>query len=225
MNNLNFYSRSSVTISLLAVLLITFFSFMPSLNNSMTNWDDNEYITDNPYVITLNGDNIRSIFTTTVSEIYSPLTVLSFAIEYHFFKDNPFIYHFNNLILHVMITALIFFLALKLGLSLWGAGGAALLFGIHPMHVESVAWIAERKDVLYVFFYMLALNYYWGYLNPSFAFQANEMQNLPPVPTKGREVNPATNNIFYVIAEFGVEKWISNLSSGETGSMIGYRRS
>ncbi len=70
----------------------------------------------------------------------------------------------NNLLLHVLVTALVFVFALRLAGSLTVAAIASLVFGIHPMHVESVAWITERKDVLYASFYMLALIFYWSYL-------------------------------------------------------------
>ena len=100
----------------------------------------------------------------TVNKVYIPLTLFSFALEYHFFGHNPFIYHFTNLLLHMIVTGLIFLFSLRIGANLRAAFLGALLFGLHPMHVESVAWISERKDVLYAFFYMLALCNYWSYL-------------------------------------------------------------
>ena len=149
---------------LMAILAVTVASFSPSLKNDFTNWDDDTHLTKNLTVQSLSPANLKTIFTSTVNLTYIPLTILSFAIEYHFFKYQPFIYHFNNLLLHVAVVALIFYFALQTGLPLRAAALAALVFGIHPMHVESVAWVTERKDVLYSFFYTLTLIYYWRYL-------------------------------------------------------------
>lgn len=151
--------------ALLVILVVTFIAYAPSLKNGFISLDDDTHVYENPAIRVLDAPHIQQIFTTTVNKIYTPLTFLSFAIEYHFFKYNPFIYHLNNLILHLGVTALIFWLALQFGLPLRACFIAGLLFGIHPMHVESVAWITERKDVLYAFFYMLALCCYWQYLS------------------------------------------------------------
>jgi len=78
---------------------------------------------------------------------------------------DKYAYHLNNLLLHLIIVAFIFWLGLRLKLSMLGSGAAALLFGIHPMHVQSVAWVTERKDVLYSFFYVAALLSYSRYLD------------------------------------------------------------
>ncbi len=147
------------------ILAITFFSYYPVLNNGFTNWDDDVHFIENVDVRSLAPENIKAIFSHTVEEVYIPLTILSFAVEYHFFKYRPIIYHLDNLLLHLIVTALIFIFALDLGLSLPAAFCGGLLFGIHPIHVESVAWMTERKDVLYAAFYMLALSSYLQYLN------------------------------------------------------------
>ncbi len=151
-------------IYLFLILTITFIAFTPSLTHDFTNWDDGIYLINNPLVHSLDIQNIKTIFTNTVSGLYIPLTTLTFALEYHFFQLDPFVYHLNNVLLHLIVTALMFVLILRLGLPLRAAGLAALLFGIHPMHVESVAWVTERKDVLYAIFYLLALCSYWRYL-------------------------------------------------------------
>lgn len=150
---------------LFALLFLCILSFAPVLKNDFVNFDDTSHLLKNPAIHALNISNIKNIFTSLTEKTYIPLTVLSFSIEHHFFQHNPFIYHLNNLILHLGVTALVFSFALQVGLPVRGAFLAALLFGIHPMHVESVAWITERKDVLYSFFYMLALCFYWQYLS------------------------------------------------------------
>lgn len=138
------------------VLVLTAVSFLPSLNNSFTNWDDPEILLENPFVRDLSFGKFGRILTHPVMGNYHPLTTLSFAVEYRFFKDAPWIYHFDNLLLHVVNTGLVFYLIFLLKGTTVAAVTAAL-FGIHPMHVESVAWVTERKDVLYTFFYLSAL--------------------------------------------------------------------
>ncbi len=153
-------SKLPVVVLVLAVLLVTLMTFSPVLTSDFVNWDDETILLKNPLVKSLSVDNIVRIFRTPIIKIYSPLVTLSFAIEYHFFKFDPFIYHLDNLLLHLGILLLIFWFTVQLGLNTTTALLSALLFGIHPMHVESVAWVTERKDVLYAFFYMLSLNFY-----------------------------------------------------------------
>lgn len=150
----------------MAICAVTFLLYVPSLKGQFLSNDDNLHVYDNPAVRALDAKHLKQIFTTTTNlPTYIPLTTLSFALEYHFVQNRPFLYHLDNVLLHVAVTALIFYLALLLGLPLRAAFVAGLLFGIHPMHVESVAWVTERKDVLYSLFYMLALCCYWKYLN------------------------------------------------------------
>lgn len=146
------------------ILAIILFVFSPTLSHGFVSWDDEGHLLENLHVRSLDLDNINKIFHTTVNKTYIPLTIFSFAVEYHWFGYNPFIYHLDNLLLHLGVVALVYVLALRLGLSLVAAALAALLFGIHPMHVESVAWVTQRKDVLYSLFYVLALVHYVGYI-------------------------------------------------------------
>ena len=144
---------------LVVALALSIIALYPSLNNEFTNWDDDRYVTDNPYIAELTPESVAYFFNPAhpISSVYNPLTMLTLGIEKHFFGLNPKVYHVNNLILHLACTALVFWLMRLLGLSLIGAFVATLLFGIHPMRVESVAWVTERKDVLFGFFYIAAL--------------------------------------------------------------------
>lgn len=154
------------SVVLLAVILaVVFFSYLPALENGFVFWDDDVHLYENITVRSLDAEHVGDIFKSTVNKIYIPLTTLSFAAEYHYFGYDPFIYHLDNLLLHLGVTALVFWLGLRLGLPAWGSGAAALLFGVHPVRVESVAWVTERKDVLYAFFYMAALLSYSRYLD------------------------------------------------------------
>lgn len=149
---------------LAVVLIIVTLAFLPCLKNGFVNWDDDVHLTNNLQVRSLSLDNVRAIFKQQVNNLYIPLTTLSFAVEYRFFGYNPFVYHLDNLLLHLMVVIFVWIFFRQCGLSPWAAALAALLFGIHPTRVESVAWITERKDVLFALFYMLALNAYCRYL-------------------------------------------------------------
>lgn len=147
-------------LAIVFLVIITFLCFSDSLKNELTNWDDQQYIIENPLVKSLSFENIQEIFSTNVMGNYHPLAILSFAVDYHFYKLSPEGYHTTSLIIHLLNTILIFLFFRSLSNSLLVAFITALLFGIHPMHVESVAWVSERKDVLYLFFYMASLYTY-----------------------------------------------------------------
>ncbi|HKO22064.1 MAG TPA: tetratricopeptide repeat protein [Candidatus Eisenbacteria bacterium] len=151
---------------LAAILALTFVAYLPSLHNGFTNWDDPLYVLQNPL---LPHPTVSAILTTPVAGNWHPLTIGSYLLNFRISGLDPASYHWLNLLLHLANTALVFVFvgALAPG-RMWTAVVTSLLFGIHPMHVESVAWIAERKDVLYAFFYLLGLIAYLRYLK---AFQ------------------------------------------------------
>src|SRR5688500_3693467 len=150
---------------LLPVLGITFLLFLPALRNQFTNWDDMLYVTSNPLLKDLSLDGIKAILSTPVVSNYHPITILSLAVNYQLAELTPWSYLLTNIFLHVANTALVFwFIMLLSGNNRWVSAFSALLFGIHPMHVESVVWISERKDLLYTLYYMLALIFYVRYL-------------------------------------------------------------
>src|SRR5215204_4833329 len=147
---------------LIPVLVVTGFSFLPMLMNGFTNWDDDIYITRNPL---LKGPDLNAIFTEASASNYHPLTMLSLAFNYSISGTDPFSYHFVNWLLHILNTALVFLFVYTISAKkIYVAAFASLIFGVHPMHVESVAWVSERKDVLYTFFFLLALLQYWRFL-------------------------------------------------------------
>jgi tetratricopeptide (TPR) repeat protein len=145
------------------ILLVTLISFTPVLKSDFVNWDDDVNVTLNPNVQKLSGESLKNMFSTTVIGGYTPLTTLSFAVETSLFGMKPGVYHFNNLLLHLLCTLLVFIFLKRLGASLFVVFVTTLLFGIHPMRVESVAWITERKDVLYSFFFLLSLISYLAF--------------------------------------------------------------
>ena len=152
---------------LIAVLAVTCIIYIPSLfNGFIVNWDDGGYIHEHALVHELSWDNFLTIFnpTTFYKGNYHPLTTFFYAIEYSIVGLNPFLYHLNNLIFHLLNCYLVFIFIRRLSKRIELAAFVALFFGIHPMHVESVAWISERKDVLYTFFFLISCLYYMSYL-------------------------------------------------------------
>jgi len=163
-----------------AVLLITLAVYLPAFQNGFVNLDDYTYITS---IAPLSWTNVKRIFA-GYFEGYHPLSMLSLGLTYHFCEFNPWPYHFTNVMLHLANTALIFFFVSRLlsprtesgaereSVQLQAVGSrprtvglvTALLFGIHPVHVEAVAWVTSRKDVLYSLFYLLSLLLYLRYL-------------------------------------------------------------
>jgi len=156
--------RYKIPAALYILISITFISISPCLCNGFTLWDDNRFITENKIVRDISPRNIKTMFTSAVCENYAPLAVLSYAVEYRIAgTDDPFIYHADNLILHLANCLLAFWFIYLISGSAAVSFVTALLFGVHPMHVESVAWISERKDVLSAFFGLLTLGAYARY--------------------------------------------------------------
>jgi tetratricopeptide (TPR) repeat protein len=145
------------------LLAATFVVYLPSLGNGFLNWDDNFYVTENPVMA---HPTLHGLLTQNLGGNYHPLTMISLALNYRMSGLDAGSYHWLNLLFHLANTALVFFFVRKLsGGRLWTSVVTALFFGIHPMHVESVAWISERKDVLYAFFYLIAMVTYLRYLD------------------------------------------------------------
>jgi hypothetical protein len=126
--------------------------------------DDTVYVTMNQYVQTgLTFEGLHWALTTAHASFWHPLTWLSLMLDYQFYGLNAGGYHITSLILHILTTLLLFWLFHRMTSALWRSACVAALFAIHPLHVESVAWIAERKDTLSGFFWMLTLCLYVYY--------------------------------------------------------------
>lgn len=150
-------------VSLTLLMVCAFIVFYPSLMNGFVYWDDGPNVFENPNIQSLSMDHIKSIFSTSLNGNYNPLTILTFAIDYHFYRLDPFGYHLVNILFHLVNVLLVYFLIRNLGLGHWGGILVAFLFSIHPMRVESVTWITERKDVLFGMFYLFSLVCYLKY--------------------------------------------------------------
>lgn len=151
-----FVSRYINVIIPACIAVLTWLFFNVCLLNQFTNWDDPGYIKDNALIKDVSGEGIRNIFSTAIMGNYHPLTILSYAIEYSYVRLEPWLYHFDSLLFHILVTVLVYWFVLLLSKRTVAAAVTALLFGLHPMHVESIAWIAGRKDVIYSTFYVAA---------------------------------------------------------------------
>ncbi len=156
--------------------------YLPALRNEFVYWDDNLYIFENPNIRSFDAGFFRWAFLGFHVGNWHPLTWISHALDYALWGLNPLGHHLTNIVLHAVNTALVVMLALKLlefvrersaqkgtgsflnnRTILIAAGTTGLLFGIHPVHVESVAWVSERKDLLCALFYLLSIISYVRY--------------------------------------------------------------
>jgi hypothetical protein len=136
----------------LSLIIITSLVYSPVRNFEFLNYDDSQYITNNPYVqagLTLNGLKWSSTDMSTGN--WHPLTWISHMVDCHFFDMNAGKHHLTNVLFHIANSLLLFIVLRKTTGKLWQSGFVAALFVLHPLHVESVAWISERKDVLSTF--------------------------------------------------------------------------
>ncbi len=147
---------------LAGVLALTLFIYYPALENEWTNWDDRGYVLENPLTQNLNAETLKTLFNPNHQEMgnYHPLPMISLALDWKMYGDDAKGFHRTAVIFHLLNTALVFFFILLLLESAWAAAIVAALFAVHPAHTESVAWISERKDVMYVCFYLLSLIFY-----------------------------------------------------------------
>jgi len=147
------------------LILVTFTAFSPILKHGFIDYDDNEYVTENPYVKAgLTGDSIIWAFTAGHSGNWHPLTWLSHMLDCELFGTNAGRHHLMSLLIHVINTVLLFAVLRKITGALWPSAFVAAAFALHPLHVESVAWIAERKDVLSGLFWILTMAAYLQYV-------------------------------------------------------------
>ena len=154
------FSRGQLALGAVLIFIVTAITLYPTLRNGFTNWDDDLMVTKNPKVFHLSATGIKTIFTTFDVSTYVPLTILSYAVEYRTAGLNPRVFHMTNYLLHLLNCLLVFGLILLLSRNFKIAFLTTLLFGVHPLHVESVAWITERKDVLYSLFFLAGLILY-----------------------------------------------------------------
>ncbi len=148
----------------IALVLLTTGAYWQVRSYGFVIYDDPTYVSDNAYVY--NGftkEGIIRAFTSAYSANWHPVTWLSLMLDGQLYGKSAQGYHVTNLLLHIAGTLLLFGVLVRLTRAVWCSGFVAALFAVHPLHVESVAWIAERKDVLCTFFGMLTLWFYVSY--------------------------------------------------------------
>ncbi len=122
--------------------------YLPTLRFEFVSWDDSSYVTQNPWIRGWTAENLRHIFTKPYFVSYMPLQLVSYVLDWSLWGLKPFGYHLQQILLHALDSVLAFELVRRLFGRFWLAAAAGLLFALHPSHVESVAWVSARKDVL-----------------------------------------------------------------------------
>ena len=165
LNKINISPQKQKLIIYIALAIVTLAVYWQVDQFDFVNVDDDVYVTANFHIHPgISLDVFKWAFNSfTYAEFWHPLTWLSLMLGYHFFGLNAGGYHLINLYLHILTTLLLFWLFNRMTGAIWKSAFVAGLFALHPLHVESVAWIAERKDVLSGFFWMLTLYLYVYY--------------------------------------------------------------
>ncbi len=157
----------------LLLAFITLLVYLPATSYPFINYDDQEYVTNNPIVQNgLTWGGVKWAFTGVHVSNWHPLTWLSHMADCDLFRLNPAGPHLVNILFHSVNAGLLFALLFRLTNKLWPAAFVAALFAWHPLHVESVAWISERKDVLSTFFALLTLWSYARYVQKESGFES-----------------------------------------------------
>jgi tetratricopeptide (TPR) repeat protein len=159
----------------LGIFAFSLWLFYPALQNGLVNWDDLTYLTENAQVRNLSWTSVGWFFTNVHHSNWHPLTSLSFAFDYAMWGEDPYHFHLTGIVLHALNAAVLFLLAFRLlgvaggkperaGWQLFACAVFAVVHASHPLRVESVAWVSERKDLLYALFYLLAILAYFSYV-------------------------------------------------------------
>jgi hypothetical protein len=178
-------AKTTKYLSALSVAVLTFLVFSPALGNGFVNWDDDLYLLDNFHIRSLDARFLKWAFFDFYASNWHPLTWISHAVDCAVWGLNPMGHHLSNVLIHSVNSFLVVLLVVRLlqlsqkviadsnkeGSLFFGvllpALVTGLLFGVHPLHVESVAWVSERKDLLCAFFFLLSIFTYAGYVDPA----------------------------------------------------------
>lgn len=183
-----------VSVSLFALVFV---AYLPTFWNGFVTFDDDTYVYNNVQV--KHGLNMTSVgwaFTTRLNGSWHPLTWISTLLDCQLFGMRAGGHHLSSLLIHAVTTVLVFRLFLQMTGSTGRCAFVAALFGLHPLHVESVAWISERKDVLCAFFWMLSLLMYVRYTE-------GQVQSLPSQNANGGSSSPRVSvSKFYLLSLF-----------------------
>ncbi|MDD2367007.1 MAG: tetratricopeptide repeat protein [Desulfuromonadaceae bacterium] len=155
-------------LSLLLLFFLTAVTFneLPS-HSFLNNWDDPLYVTDNPAVRGFNLLNLKAAFTGFFVGNYSPVQIISYMTDYTLWGMNPAYFILSNIFYHFTNSLLLYFLLIRKGISRWGAALGSAVFLLHPVQVESVAWISQRKNLLSMTFFLISFHSYLSYFSAS----------------------------------------------------------
>ena len=154
-------TRKEILVSALLVIAILLVYWQVK-TYPFVNYDDMAYVVDNPHINSgINPQGIAWSFSSMYLSNWYPLTWISHMVDFSLYGTNPGQHHMTNVLFHIINTLLLFFLFRRITQEVWKSAFIAAVFALHPLHVESVAWIAERKDVLCAFFWFLTM---WGYV-------------------------------------------------------------
>ena len=183
-------ARSQFPVWQIAAILgaTALFVFWPATRCAFVNFDDDQYVTANPYV--QNGLALASLKWATyglVASNWHPLTMISHMLDFQLYGLNPWGHHLTSILLHALNTMLVFILLQQMTGAKWRSAFVAALFAFHPLDVESVAWVSERKNVLSAFFGLLSLLFYVRY--------ARKRDGIAPQKSKARETEPSQHHL------------------------------
>src|ERR1700746_3407346 len=148
----------------LGLVAVTWAVFGQTLAHDFVNFDDHVYVYENPLVLRgFSTQGMIAAFTHTHARNWHPLTTISHMLDCQLYALNAGGHHLTNVILHTFAVLLLFRALQQMTNSIWKSSVVAALFAVHPLHVESVAWVSERKDVLSAVFFFLMLNAYSRY--------------------------------------------------------------
>ena len=158
-------SRRNIVVLCVLLAVVTFAVYMQAGDHPFISFDDPSYVTDNPHVSSgISVQNIFWAFTSVEAGNWHPITWLSHMTDVQLYGMNPRWHHVTNVIIHIISSLLLLFLLHRCTGLLWQSSFVAFLFALHPLHVESVAWVAERKDVLSAFLWFVTLLFYSEYV-------------------------------------------------------------
>lgn len=154
-------SHNWALFGVLCTLILTgFLIYSRTLSFDFVAWDDDHLVYKNPLVQEFSWGTVRGAFTSYDPELYIPLTLFTYQVEHALFGFNPSIFHFTNVLLHILNSFLVFLLLTRWGLKRGTAFLAAIVFLVHPLNTEAVAWVSARKDLLSSAFGLLSLLLY-----------------------------------------------------------------
>ena len=152
---------ASTRIGLFLIIAAACIVFLPSIEYQFTNWDDDIHVTNNPAIHQLSLESLARLFHPTAKYMYHPLTMATYSLDWKSGEGSPWTFHATNILLHLLNIVLVFVFLRKVLPSDSAALFVTAVFALHPLQVESVAWISARKELLYTFFYLASLVIYF----------------------------------------------------------------